>query len=1211
MRRPLTLALAALALAAAGCGETTRTTNVYQTTGGGGGGGTAPTLMFVEPNMGPTLGGNSVTLTGINFSAGCTVQFGTALATNVSIVSSSTIFCTAPAGPVGFVDVTVTNTAGALTVRPKAYEYRVPPVITTVMPPSGSANGGQTIVLYGTGFQAGCTVTFAGAAATGLVVSGGGTRLTCTNPAGSVGAATILVTNPDTLTDTDTFTYVTAGSDPVIGAFAPAASLAAGGGTVTISGLNFQTTGTTQVFFGITAATNVSVVNATTITVTVPAGTSGTVVDVTVVNPNGLSTTAFSAFGYDSAGTAPTFAGAQTATATSSFSIVVTWNAAVDNVTPATRILYSVYAATSTGGQVFTTPTLVTAPGATQAIVGGLAFGTAYYFVVRATDEVGNQDTNTVEVTATTPLAPVFTWRALSSLGTAREDHGAANLADGRILVAGGRSDTSSTSIYASTELYDVPNSTWTVSGALGTARWGHTTTVLPSGFVLAAGGDNAGTLSSAELFDPVNGTWTATGSLGTARVSHTATLLRNGQVLVVGGNGGSGALSSCELYGSGTWTSAAGLGTGRTVHASALLADGRVLSVGGEDGSGSLYASAEIFDPSTGTWTTTGSLNTAVRYHTATLIPGGQVLVAGGDASGSTTNAELFTPSAGTWTVVASLGTARALHTATLMPNGHVLVVGGDNVGPLNSAELYEPITNTWFGAGTTAASRFRHTATLLPVGEVVVVGGDGGGSAIANVEQDPNAGRPRTGPNMTVTHGYGHAAVPLPDGRVVVIAGYTAASPYVQVDLYNPVTGAWTQTAPIPGTSSWYYHTANLMHDGRVIVVGNAFSTAGGTPTNIWDPATGAWTTAGPMLTTYKAYHTSHTLANGKVLAVSGSDSTGSPSTGCQLYDPAAGTWTAAAPIPVQRYYHYGVTLRDGRVLVGGGYYLGYLFSTSLYSPTTNTWSNGPNMNHSRQYACAALLPNGRVLVVGGFGSNGISTTYLNTAEIYDPTGNTWSLTGNPTVGGYGGVVAALPSGRVFKAFGYNLAYRNNVELFDVQTGTWQAQAVMPYAGYQGRAVPLINGETMSVGGYSTTSGYTNGSYPFNEGRGYSDTWAPQIQLVNGSGASTVTLPYGTNVPLTGTRFRALGEGSGGDARAAAADVAVVTLEGPLGQDDKSYLSNVTNGIQVLPATFAADGQSLVVATPASGAIQKGCYWLRVTVAGMPSVARGVRFP
>src|SRR5437868_6761611 len=93
---------------------------------------------------------------------------------------------------------------------------------------------------------------------------------------------------------------------------------------------------------------------------------------------------------------------------------------------------------------------------------------------------------------------------------------------------------------------------TWTATGNLATARANHTATLLPNGKVLVAGG--AGT--SAELYNPASGTWSPTGSLVTARGFHTATLLPNGKVLVAGGLGDE-LLASAELYdpASGTWT--------------------------------------------------------------------------------------------------------------------------------------------------------------------------------------------------------------------------------------------------------------------------------------------------------------------------------------------------------------------------------------------------------------------------------------------------------------------------------------------------------------------------------------------------------------------------------------------------------------------------------------------------------------------------------
>ena len=69
-------------------------------------------------------------------------------------------------------------------------------------------------------------------------------------------------------------------------------------------------------------------------------------------------------------------------------------------------------------------------------------------------------------------------------------------------------------------------------AGPMNTARYNHTATQLADGKVLVTGGDGgAGTLASSELYDPLTGAWTTTGSMSTARVNHATTLLANGKV--------------------------------------------------------------------------------------------------------------------------------------------------------------------------------------------------------------------------------------------------------------------------------------------------------------------------------------------------------------------------------------------------------------------------------------------------------------------------------------------------------------------------------------------------------------------------------------------------------------------------------------------------------------------------------------------------------
>ncbi len=155
------------------------------------------------------------------------------------------------------------------------------------------------------------------------------------------------------------------------------------------------------------------------------------------------------------------------------------------------------------------------------------------------------------------PAAGTFT--ATGNVTTAREDHTSTLLATGKVLVAGGVRGVGrggelpgETFLFlASAELYDPAAGTFTAMGNMTVARSGHTATLLPSGKVLIAGGesDSGTTLTSAELYDAAAGTFTATGSMTTKRYDHTATLLPSGKILIAGGSDGRAALASAELY--------------------------------------------------------------------------------------------------------------------------------------------------------------------------------------------------------------------------------------------------------------------------------------------------------------------------------------------------------------------------------------------------------------------------------------------------------------------------------------------------------------------------------------------------------------------------------------------------------------------------------------------------------------------------------------
>jgi N-acetylneuraminic acid mutarotase len=149
------------------------------------------------------------------------------------------------------------------------------------------------------------------------------------------------------------------------------------------------------------------------------------------------------------------------------------------------------------------------------------------------------------------------TW---SSAGNMKATHGAAAatlLPSSKVLVTGGWSD-------GSAEVYDPGSNSWSPAGNMSTARADFTATLLTSGRVLAVGGwGNSGygySQASADLYDPGSNSWSLAESMIAARARFTATLLPSGKVLVAGGDdSGDHPIASAELYDPGTYSFSCG----------------------------------------------------------------------------------------------------------------------------------------------------------------------------------------------------------------------------------------------------------------------------------------------------------------------------------------------------------------------------------------------------------------------------------------------------------------------------------------------------------------------------------------------------------------------------------------------------------------------------------------------------------------------------
>jgi MYXO-CTERM domain-containing protein len=127
-------------------------------------------------------------------------------------------------------------------------------------------------------------------------------------------------------------------------------------------------------------------------------------------------------------------------------------------------------------------------------------------------------------------------------------DLAAVRLADGRVLVSGGTTDTPTPTEVA--YLFDPTTETLTATTPMPATRFGHSLTLLPSGLVLAFGGETTGKML---FFDPATSSWNDAGFATTPRSYHAAVPLGDGSVLLAGGSvdplGYAGDTDTAELF--------------------------------------------------------------------------------------------------------------------------------------------------------------------------------------------------------------------------------------------------------------------------------------------------------------------------------------------------------------------------------------------------------------------------------------------------------------------------------------------------------------------------------------------------------------------------------------------------------------------------------------------------------------------------------------
>jgi hypothetical protein len=521
------------------------------------------------------------------------------------------------------------------------------------------------------------------------------------------------------------------------------------------------------------------------------------------------------------------------------------------------------------------------------------------------------------------------------------------------------------------------------------TNRLQHTATLLADGRVLIAGGITGSggriSLDSTEIFDPASGNWIGSGSLNKARCQAASIRLPNGKVLLTGGRIATTTLSDAALFdpASGLWTIATPMNSPRYNHTMSLLPNGLILVTGGASSSSpSGVASTELYDPTDQTWTTNVSMSLPRTAHWAALMPSGRLMVGGGNSPFNST--EMYDQNEGAWSPTGLMISARGLHIATLLANGKVLVTGGfhQTAGPLTSCELYNPTNGTWSSAASMASPRYYHTATLLPDGKVLVVGGRDTTNTVTGMVElyDPTSDIWTNTASLNVPRGY-HTATLMLNGKVLVAGGVNNSNLLSSTEVYDPRTETWSFGGNL--NTARDFHPAQLIPAGKVLIGFNDFA-----PPEIYDPATEIW--AARFSPGVQRYPSSALLSDGGVLESGGYNYFFNVSSNAYTFDPSNGAWNQDQDMKVPRIFHKVITSPNGKCFVTGGVGLGGVTnSAEFFDPSTGSasrWKLTGSMATARRSHTMTLLRDGTVLVAGGYGIDTNNPT-LQSAEIYNP--------------------------------------------------------------------------------------------------------------------------------------------------------------------------------------------------------------------------------
>lgn len=347
------------------------------------------------------------------------------------------------------------------------------------------------------------------------------------------------------------------------------------------------------------------------------------------------------------------------------------------------------------------------------------------------------------------------------------------------------------------------------------------------------------------------------------------------------------------------------------------------------------------------------------------------------------------------------------------------------------------------------------------------------------------------------------GHCVVA---GLVVTVAlGWnpnTELMPSTTAEAQQERQGVW-----VPGgaTNQRHYNRKGArLSDGTILVAGASSNEA-----QAYQPAAWTWS---PRAAMQRARNRNSVtpLVDGGALVVGGQDPVGQHfegdplARGAERFDSQDNRWYPAGEglLFPGRVHHVAVLLESGKILVAGGCELDDLDSCAaplanaqLYDPTTNSWEVTGPLHHPRYLASAVRMADGRVIVLGGVTDPGQfwdEMSGLSSAEVYDPAEGSWSEVSNMNRPRFLGTATLLPDGRVLAA-GNSTPFTHNPPTEPKREGT--SEIFDPTTGQWGHLVAMQGPSDAGIGAVTLASGNVLAAGGSWLGRPGSPKFPPQI--------------------------------------------------------------------------------------------------------------------